>query len=316
MTETPGLFTEASVYTGDPLNPDLNNPTPPSLIATLTRPDREKRVRALIDQAHHIVDDAIATHALDRELGPVCILFSGGNDSTTLAHLMRGRATHAVHANTTVGIEATRQYVRDTCQAWGLPLIERTPPQTFRELVLENVNGEPRGFPGPGMHWFAYTRLKERALDQVRRDLNLARSRTRFGVFLAGRRRLESERRQDIPLHEADGSIVWASPIAMWSKLDMNTYRLMHPDVPRNEVSDRLHMSGECLCGAFAKPDELEMIGEHYPDVVNEIRALEADARAAGVPEPYCRWGHGEGKRSPSGRLCSTCAAPDTETLW
>jgi hypothetical protein len=81
----------------------------------------------------------------------------------------------------------------------------------------------------------------------------------------------------------------------------------MHPDVPRNPASDLIHMSGECLCGAFAHPGELDEIGEWYPDVVAEIRALEAEARAAGIPEPFCRWGHGEGKPSEVGRACGNC---------
>jgi 3'-phosphoadenosine 5'-phosphosulfate sulfotransferase (PAPS reductase)/FAD synthetase len=57
-----------------------------------------------------------------------CILFSGGNDSTVLAHMMRHRAQYAIHANTTIGIEATRQFVRDTCAGWELELLERTAP--------------------------------------------------------------------------------------------------------------------------------------------------------------------------------------------
>jgi hypothetical protein len=93
----------------------------------------------------------------------------------------------------------------------------------------------------------------------------------------------------------------------MWTKLDMNTYRLMSGDVPLNEASVKLHMSGECLCGAYAGPGELEEIRFWYPDTAAEIDALEADARAAGIPEPFCRWGHGQGKPSAVGRMCSSC---------
>ncbi|AXH69841.1 hypothetical protein I5H55_gp66 [Mycobacterium phage Krakatau] len=125
---------------------------------------------------------------------------------------------------------------------------------------------------------------------------------------IAGRRRAESQRRTNIPLWEVDGSLIWASPLAMWTKLDMNTYRLMQQDVPVNEVSEKLHMSGECLCGSFAKPGELEEIRFWFPEVAEEIEALEAEARDAGVPEPYCRWGHGEGKPTEKvGALCTSC---------
>jgi hypothetical protein len=239
-------------------------------------------------------------------------LFSGGNDSTVLAHLFRDDATHAIHANTTIGIEATRQFVRDTCTTWGLELVEIAAPVSYRDLVIQ------QGFPGPAMHWKMYQRLKERPLDAARHVLGVAGSRTKAALFLAGRRRQESDRRQDVPLHEPDGSVIWASPLAMWTNL--NTYRDMHPDVPRNEVSDLLHMSGECLCGAFAKPGELDAIGEWFPAVADEIRALEAEVRAAGHPEPLCRWGHGVTGAGlaamRTGPLCSSCTVPGQLDLW
>lgn len=285
-------------------------PTSGELVARLTRPQREERVEWLTLQAHRIADDAVARWLnvrLDRKTGEekprprelvaTAVLFSGGNDSTTLAHLFRGRATHALHANTRVGIEETRQYVRDTCQAWGLPLIERSAPNPedhYENLVLE------RGFPGFASHWLYYARLKERALDETRADLGVRRSRKRAALWLAGRRRAESDRRSavgpggaQVALNQYDGSVIWASPLAHWTKLDLNTYRLLHPDVPRNTVSDVLHMSGECLCGAAAKPGELERIREWFPDAAAYLDDLEAKVRAAGHPEELCKWGHG-----------------------
>jgi 3'-phosphoadenosine 5'-phosphosulfate sulfotransferase (PAPS reductase)/FAD synthetase len=187
---------------------------------------------------------------------------------------------------------------------------------TYEDLVLGNVKtkgtGEdvwPGGFPGPGAHGTMYQRLKERALDKARHELGVANSRTKATVWIAGRRRQESARRSDIPLHESDGSVIWTSPIAMWTKLDLGTYRKMF-DVPCNEVAELLHMSGECLCGAYAHPGELNEIGDWFPDVRAEIEALEAKVRAAGIPEPFCNWGHGQagtGKASRPGRLCESC---------
>lgn len=269
-------------------------------IARLTRTGREARLTELVADADRILREALAEHQGDRAIVGTVFLFSGGNDSTVLAHLFRDRATHAAHANTTIGIEATRQFVRDTCRGWGLPLIEETAPTSYRELVIE------RGFPGPAMHWKMYQRLKERCLEAVRRQLVTNPYRERV-VFLTGRRRDESKRREDIVEHERRGSTIWASPLANWTSLDLNTYRLLHPDCPTNDVSSLLHMSGECLCGAFARPGELEQIEWWFPDVAAEIRALEADVRAAGHPEWLCRWGHGQGKPSKTGPLCSSC---------
>ena len=130
------LFTKNDLFTGDPLNPDFTQVCPPELIAELTCEQREERVSNLVKQAHEIVDRAWDLSD-GRMRAAWCVLFSGGNDSTILAHMMRHRADYAVHANTTIGIEETRQFVRDTCQTWGLELLERTGPTSYRELVLE-----------------------------------------------------------------------------------------------------------------------------------------------------------------------------------
>lgn len=306
MTET--LFTAAEAWAGDPLQPGLDDPTPWEIVAGLTKPQREARVRHLIKQAHEIHAGARAL-AGTKEIMAEVLLFSGGNDSTVLGHLFKDIATHAGHANTTIGIEDTRQFVRDTCEAWGLPLLERTPPMSYRDLVIE------QGFPGPGMHFKMYQRLKLRVLEQIQREF-ISNGRRQRVVFIAGRRRAESARRKDIPLFERNRSAIWASPIAMWTKLDMTTYRLMMGDVPVNRTSDLVGMSGECLCGAYAKPGELEMIRCHYPETARQIDALQADVRSAGHKPPFDTWGHGQGKPSKgAGPLCTSCSTA-TDPLW
>lgn len=266
--------------------------------------NRYDRMNGLIAEAFGLVDEAITAHVGDREIVARCILYSGGNDSTILAHLMRAYATHAVHVNTGIGIEQTRDFVRETCAAWDLPLIEKHPPagSTYRELVLD------QGFPGPGMHYKMYQRLKERGLMAVRRDF-ITEPRKQRILYMAGRRRDESARRANIVEHEKIGSIVFVSPLVNWTNEDMNTYRIMHPDVPRNPVSDLLHMSGECLCGAFAHKGELEEIEMWFPLVAQEIRELEAEVQAAG--QKRCEWGWGWNKpltaADKSGPLCTSC---------
>jgi 3'-phosphoadenosine 5'-phosphosulfate sulfotransferase (PAPS reductase)/FAD synthetase len=294
--------------------------TPVQDVARLLGFQRQIRVGNLIGLSRRIATEAKSQLLRDRRVVAECILWSGGNDSNILAHLLRRSATHAIHANTGIGIEETRQHVRDTCHEWGLPLIEEHPPISYRDLVLE------RGFPGPAQHWKMYTRLKERCLDQARHKLGVARSRSKVAIFYAGRRREESSRRSQVKLWESDGSVIWISPLAFWTKLDLNTYRTMHHSVPRNRVSDLIHMSGECLCGAFAEEGELDMIGEWFPGVVESIRQLESDAKAVGIPYPLYLYGWGstaevkaigtpaaralgEKLRQGSGPLCQSCSA-------
>lgn len=291
-----------------------------------TQDIQEQRLDRLITEARQLLTDAIAEHVhgvrrkrggRPYELAGIAILYSGGNDSTVLAHLFRDLATTAIHANTGIGIEATRQFVRDTCTSWGLPLIEKIPPVSYRDLVIE------RGFPGPGQHYKMYQRLKERCIREAKNDITQGRTHSTRTVFLAGRRSTESDRRwqrakegQIAPVEVVE-STVWVSPLHNWTALDLNAYRRRFPDVPRNEVSDHLHMSGECLCGAFAKPGELDEIGFFYPEVKAGIEALERDVAAAGnVPAEQCRWGWGANRDrsgAKSGRMCSSCAFDQPE---
>ena len=281
-----------------------------------------------IQHAHGVLDAAISqVHENGKTIAAIVILFSGGDDSTVLAHLFRDRATHIAHANTGIGIEQTRQFVRDTAAAWCLPLLEKhpRPGETYADLVLGRCVARTgpragtivwRGCPGPSGHWMMYQRLKERALEQVRNQLVTDPRRQRV-IFLAGRRHSESTRRTgrfragQLATVERKGSIVWVSPILTWSKLDLNAYRRTYPSVPRNEVAALLHMSGECLCGAFSRTGELDEIGDWFPDVAAGIRRLELAALDAGIPPQRCRWGWGAGQepRSRTGPLCSTCDA-------
>lgn len=266
-----------------------------------------------IADAERIVRAALDEHLDGRQLAGRVVLYSGGNDSTTLAHLAKFvfpadlQATAAGHANTTIGVERTRQFVRDTCANWQLPLIEKLPPKTFTEIVTE------AGLPGPGQHFKAYQRLKERGLRRIRAEL-VTNSREQRVLFLAGRRRAESARRANIVEHEREGSVIWASPLANWTKADLDTYREAY-NVPRNPIADALGMSGECLCGAFAEPGEFERIAAVDPDAATQILAAEQAARDAGIPEQRCRWGWGAYRNTPdtqpskTGPLCSSCDA-------
>ena len=94
-----------------------------------------------MDSGLPLIDRIVEEHA------PVAVfaLFSGGHDSLVNTHLtaQHPRFAGVVHLNTGIGIEETREFVRETCQEWGWPLIERWPPRvTYEQMCLE------RGMPG------------------------------------------------------------------------------------------------------------------------------------------------------------------------
>lgn len=284
------------------------NAATPDEVAAMTKTQREGRVQSLVSESRDILNIAVQKFFTDEDksIAGIVGLFSGGNDSTTLCHVMLDEITHLAHANTTIGIEQTRQFVRDTATLWGKPLLEFKPPREsdhYRALVLD------QGFPGPGHHYKMYQRLKERALHEVRRSLVTDRSMR--VIYLAGRRRTESARRAQVPAAERESSVVWVSPMVNWTKLDLNTYRLMRGDVPVNPVTDLIHMSGECLCGSFAHKGELDEIAEWFPDVAQQIRDLEEELLyRVDIPIERKKWGWATnftGDVPTTGPMCSSC---------
>lgn len=247
---------------------------------------------------------------IDPREGPGFALFSGGHDSLCATHvaLTNGYAQEVVHVNTGIGIEATRQFVRDTCAHFGWKLNELSPPVSYDDLVLRH------GFPGPAAHQFMYRRLKERSLAAFARERKPRRGSPI--IFCSGVRKQESARRargqQGEWEHAPKLGWTWRAVIIEWSKADCNRY-IAENELPRNPVVDLLHMSGECLCGSFAKPGEREEIRGWFPEADARIAEIEARVQAAGLPG--CVWGQrppnvakGQLALLPPGPLCSSCS--------
>ncbi|HEU5061726.1 MAG TPA: phosphoadenosine phosphosulfate reductase family protein [Solirubrobacterales bacterium] len=197
------------------------------------------------------------------------------------------------------------------------------PSLTVEQMIAEDqragrtaskVFGQaPRGFPGPGQHGKAYSRLKERRIEEILRETKRGCSRFSTVLFLSGIRRAESRRRsRREPLTER-GSAKFCSPLIDWTAEQMAAYRARF-DLPLSDVAALTHRSGECNCGAFAQAEEeRSLMRTFWPDWWAEvIEALEEEAIALGIR--WCRWGGFdlEGNRaSGSGRsgglLCSNC---------
>lgn len=237
----------------------------------------------IIDTAAETIRAAQAEHQPSRTL----LLISGGNDSNVLLDACAHLADEIVHINTGIGIEETNEFARRVGTSYDRPFVELAPPVSYDELVL----GRWEGFPGPGAHRFTYQRLKERAIEARLRQLRSFRG-ERF-MLLTGVRRAESRRRMGYsdPVDRRGGQ-VWVNPLLDVSNPEMGAYRVER-ELPVNEVSEHLHMSGECLCGAMADQDqnrqERAAIRFFYPAMDRRISDLEASCRAAG--KRYCEWG-------------------------
>lgn len=133
-----------------------------------------------------------------------------------------------------------------------------------------------------------YARLKERCLRMLQREWKASgrKTRPRRVMYISGCRSDESERRMaNTEEVQIDGQRIWCAPIHDWTKCDTSDL-MEYLGIPRNPVVDLIHKSGECLCGAYARPGELEELGlwpETRPQY-DEIKALQAEVIANGFP--------------------------------
>lgn len=242
----------------------------------------------------------------------VC-LFSGGHDSTVLAHRCRDSYDSLCFIDTGTAVPGVVEHVQKVAAWLDKPLTIKHAGSAFRRMVLGGPKAdgsweEGHGFPGPGHHSKAYTRLKERQIDALLREIKVGHSRMDKVLFLSGVRRAESQRRakrEPITKHRAK---VFCNPLIDWSNEDMRAYRAEH-EIPESDVSALLHRSGECNCGCYAAAGEREELRSLWPDWFDAtIGSLEREAEAAGLKR--CKWGDG-GKLpvagDPPGPMCTDC---------
>lgn len=253
-------------------------------------------------------------------------MFSGGNDSTAVAHRFRDQYDALFHINTETGVEeeggpSVIAHVRSVAEFLRKPLYVVSAGDAYTHMVLGGgvrpSDGRPHvalGFPGPGQHGRAYTRLKERQVEAAVRETKRGHHRSSAVLFISGIRRDESQRRKGrMPLTE-HGSAKYVNPLIDWTGADLLRYRREH-DLPESDVSALAHRSGECNCGAFAKADiERPMMADLFPQTFGRIREMEVEAERRGLR--WCRWGgfDREGNRCTDesdeqvGPACAGCA--------
>lgn len=238
-------------------------------------------------------------------------LFSGGHDSLCACFVASKHeffAGEVRHIRTGIGAAANWEFVYDTCRDLDWKLIVHKSPATYERFVSR------LGFPGPGSHQWVYNWLKDRCISQM------TKGRGRV-VLLTGCREQESTRRmghvEAVKIGETSkrmGKVqkkhrVWTAPCFDWSSEEQHLF-MQYFDLPRNPVKDSpLAMSGECFCGAFARPGEIELIRRYAPDVAAEIDRLSEIAIANGK---HAVWGtRPDGKKGTviveTGPLCQSC---------
>ena len=238
-----------------------------------------------------VVDMRAPKEVLDMaisEFKPVRVFacFSGGNDSQVSTHyaMQNEYAQEVFNINTGIGIPEAREHLYRTVDRFNWPLRVKTPPElNYEEMVMKF------GFPGPGAHTYPYAWLKERAVEALIRETK--RERSDKLMLVTGVRQLESARRMGYvePVYK-DGATIWVAPFYSYSRRERDAYMERHMLI-RNPVTEKLGISGECLCGAYAAPGERKKLNRFYPEFDSYLAVLEARAKEAG--QPYCEWGNG-----------------------
>lgn len=230
---------------------------------------------------------------------PCYALLSGGKDSVTTASVLAeaGLLLGCVGLKTGVATPDWEAFVVKLCADRGWPLEFYETPIKYDDYI------EKHGFPGPARHGWIMNRLKGRGVQQFRRAHPK-------GLLASGTRRGESVRRSgnSQPFGVWEGVPVIA-PIYHWTDEEVWSYFYAH-GFERAPAYSTLQISGDCLCGAFAREDELEAIRFHYPAIAERFDAL--GARIAERHPNRCKWGWGAGtqrteKTAKERLICVEC---------
>lgn len=240
-------------------------------------------VERMLEKGKAIILEAIEEHR------PVAIVaaFSGGNDSIVSTHFAcKEFGATAIHADTLVGCAATRDHVDAVCDKLKCPLIAAKAHATGRPKPYPKslwVLGETAyeeftrnfGFAGRAQHHRMYQRLKERPLRRMLRQMQSKRGQRI--LIISGIRHDESAVRAGYKRAiQRQGSEVWVNPFYYQTAADFECYR-QEFGLPRNPVKDRIGLSGECLCGAFASRGEREAVRAVDPVLSAYLDKLESE---------------------------------------
>ena len=223
-------------------------------------------------------------------------LFSGGKDSLVACHLMQDKLDGVLYCKTGIGLDENVAYVKDTCQTfgWKLNIVEPKKGETYQDFIRKF------GFPHQGMHSAIMGFLKWHPLRKFARENGGC-------LFISGRRPKESRRRMGKVknrIDKAEKHITFESALFDWTTPQVWDY-IKKNELKKCPVYETLHMSGDCLCGAFSESGEAELIATFHSYMAERIKTLE--------PQYGGRWGNqssitGAMQQSKiSNFICSDC---------
>ena len=282
-------------------------------------------------EPNQIIDQALSQGITDFYVG-----YSGGKDSGIVLDIIAKNYPDnfrgVVFADTGIGTQATIDFVKSYCNEKKYPLfiISQNDMIRKKDTKLGKKGGKfnfsytdivlEHGFPKQGVHTIVMRKLKYIPL----RYFILSRiEKGEKPAVISGIRKFESQRRSKWAtesIHK-DGKMCFISPILY--KRDDWVYRyFLENNIKRSPVYETLHISGDCLCGCFAKKDELKLLEMFHPDVFKKIKDLENEIKIKGTKEAkkYSTWGNGgntkdiESQTTMESFVCSDCILDRSST--
>jgi phosphoadenosine phosphosulfate reductase len=233
---------------------------------------------------------------------PCYALVSGGKDGLSAAKCLAdcGKLKGCVALDTGISTPDWRDAVEDNCKHQGWSLEVYKTPCSYEALV------EKYGFPGPSKHTWFMSYLKGRGVRQFKAVHPDA-------VLASGVRQTESARRAltTKPVGMFEGAMILAPIFDMPTAEVWKNFRAA--GFVRAPAYSTLQISGDCLCGAFARETEPAALAHHYPNIWKRIEELQAKVK----PLHPTRWQWGWGcqkarvKKGQDALVCVECGDTD-----
>ena len=239
----------------------------------------------------------IMDEAINHGLTDFYVAYSGGKDSGIAVDFMSKEFPQqfkgVVFVNTGIGTQATVDFVEEYCKKRNYPLHHLHAEDVKRKKITKNGKiGDPfdfehlvlaYGFPKQALHtvtmrWLKLFSIRKFVYERIALGENPA--------IVSGIRKNESARRKTKAKKYIynDGKMWFISPLYYKSNDWVMKY-FIENDIKRSPVYETLHISGDCLCGCFAKKEELKLLEMFHPEVFTEIKRLEKLVKEKGSPE-------------------------------
>jgi len=169
-----------------------------------------------------------------------------------------------LYCKTGISTKENFEFVKKQCDkhGWKLNIVEPLPHETYEDFVRKF------GFPKQGIHSAIMGYLKWHPIRKFVRENKV--------LLISGRRKKESKRRMKLSqyIENPEKNMYICAPLFFWTTEQVWNY-INDNKLDICPVYQTLHLSGDCLCGAFSELGESQLIQTFHPDLAKQIEELE-----------------------------------------